>query len=441
MLLENSELEKLAIRTMSSRSSRSAAVLFSHLREDHFNTSMREVYERLLEVARETGKIATWRDLLHDPKLSESVREELSDIKVKPFDSPTRSKKLAKQLNVYRQARSLFELADSIAIELRKDKVNVEKLLNKSTERLTATRTNYSSEDLFTHGDPNDKRSIRLLKSILRGKRLAYIPTGFKGFDDVNKGIIIGSAVLLGATSGGGKTATALQMAINMAKWGARVGFISLEMSAEEMEARLAANISQTSLLKLLDPQNRLDKSERSGIIKKARAFHNELVSRNSILTFYTPEEDISIEELMFTVKPYNYDVIFVDYINLLRDMDGDRQWQLLSSGARFCKRFAHKNKCIVVLLVQISEEGIIRYSKGLKEHASNFWSWVYGEENRESHILPVKQQKARNQKAFDFFLRENFDTMTVTDYDGEPLHKKKSKKLKDYDGDDYYNS
>jgi hypothetical protein len=90
---------------------------------------------------------------------------------------------------------------------------------------------------------------------------------------------------------------------------------------------------------------------------------------------------------------------------------------------------------------VQISEEGIIRYSKGLKEHASNFWSWVYGEENRESHILPVKQQKARNQKAFDFFLRENFDTMTVTDYDGEPLHKKKSKKLKDSDGDDYYNS
>jgi len=441
MLLENARLEQLAVRTMASRSNRAGSILFSSLRADHFNSSMREVFERMVQLTRESGQTTSWKELSDDPGLSETVRYEMSEVDAKPLNSPSLAKKLANRLNSYRQLRALFEIADAIGNKLRQDKVDVSKLLESTTNMLTDARVSHGTEGLYHHGDLKDKRALKMLKDILKGRKLKFIPTGFDGFDSINKGIFTGSCVLIGATSGGGKTATSLQMAINMARWGARVCYVSLEMSSEEMETRLASNLSKISLNKLISPRDRLDLEEKRTIMRKAREFHEQLAHRNALLTIHAPEEDIGIEELMFSVKPYGFDVVFVDYINLLRDMDGDMQWQRLSAGARFVKRFAAKNKCIVVLLVQLSEEGVIRYSKGLKEHATNFWSWVYDNDAKESHILSVKQQKARNQKAHDFFLYENFDTMTVIDHNGADIPRSssnKSPKKGGRDDDDY---
>jgi len=81
-----------------------------------------------------------------------------------------------------------------------------------------------------------------------------------------------------------------------------------------------------------------------------------------------------------------------------------------------------YTGNCVVVLLAQLSDEGIIRYSKALKEHSSNMWSWIYNSEARESHLINIRQDKARNQKSFDFVLQENFECMRIGDFEGEEL-------------------
>ena len=133
------------------------------------------------------------------------------------------------------------------------------------------------------------------------------------------------------------------------------------------------------------------------------------------------PQGDVKIKELLYTLKPYNYDVILIDYVGLLGGVDGERQWQELSAAVRFGKRFAQSNGCVVIFLAQLSEENKIRYSQGMKEHAGNMWTWVYDPETG-PNIIEVDQQKARNQQAFSFPLYIDFDIMEVRDLDENEL-------------------
>jgi hypothetical protein len=100
----------------------------------------------------------------------------------------------------------------------------------------------------------------------------------------------------------------------------------------------------------------------------------------------------------------------------LLKGVGGDDQWRQLGNAARFGKVFASNNNCLVVMCAQLSEEGAIRYSKAIKDHSDNMWSWVYNKEAQESHVIWIHQQKSRNQKAHSFGLVESFETMTIRD-------------------------
>lgn len=74
------------------------------------------------------------------------------------------------------------------------------------------------------------------------------ISTGFASIDNVLGGLEAGAMYVLGARPGQGKTAIALQSAVAIAKTGLHVGFISLEMHAQQLGRRalaLEANVPQ----------------------------------------------------------------------------------------------------------------------------------------------------------------------------------------------------
>lgn len=48
--------------------------------------------------------------------------------------------------------------------------------------------------------------------------------------------------------------------------------------------------------------------------------------------------------------------------------------------------------------------------ANGIVVHnCNNMWTWMYGEREKETHIVKVTQQKSRNQPMYDFYLKENF--------------------------------
>jgi hypothetical protein len=105
--------------------------------------------------------------------------------------------------------------------------------------------------------------------------------------------------------------------------------------------------------------------------------------------------------------------------MGLLKGMDGDDQWRALGAAARYAKIYTRADKSTATLLAQLSEEGKIRYSRTVQEHASLMWTW---QKPDESGIITVKQPKARNLRAFEFPLQMDYPRMRVTDVDMSQL-------------------
>ena len=76
----------------------------------------------------------------------------------------------------------------------------------------------------------------------------------------------------------------------------------------------------------------------------------------------------------------------------------------------------------MVILCAQLSAEGDIRYSKAIKEHSSVMWAWTYADFNKSNHLIEIITHKARNQKAFNFYLKEDFDKMSFTDLSADEI-------------------
>lgn len=74
------------------------------------------------------------------------------------------------------------------------------------------------------------------------------VPTGFKDLDDVTTGLRAGTLNILAARPGVGKSALALNIALNAARQGVRVIFFSLEMSADDLYQRVLATASHVPL-------------------------------------------------------------------------------------------------------------------------------------------------------------------------------------------------
>lgn len=80
---------------------------------------------------------------------------------------------------------------------------------------------------------------------------MAGVPTGFKDLDKLFHGLRGGDLIILAARPGVGKTAFALNVAVNAAKMGTTVAFLSLEMSSNQLVQRILCAEARVSLEKL----------------------------------------------------------------------------------------------------------------------------------------------------------------------------------------------
>lgn len=131
------------------------------------------------------------------------------------------------------------------------------------------------------------------------------------GFPQLNEILYItqGRFVVLAAESSVGKTAFALQIARGLAKSGKRVGFFSLETSQEDATDRLAANAADVNLGNI--KQRRIDSRMLSQIVEEFKASGDaplELIEAAGC----------TVDEIRALTLMRRYDVIFVDYVQLI---------------------------------------------------------------------------------------------------------------------------
>jgi replicative DNA helicase len=239
------------------------------------------------------------------------------------------------------------------------------------------------------------------------------VPTGFRDFDEAAGGLPRGGVTTLAANSGGGKSVMGQQLAINAVNRGYNAAIVTLEMNAEQTTNRLMANIARTNHDAFhLAKTNVMQKKHAREAMDTWNAKNDAAGKRLQI--YCTP--DTTMSSIALQLRPFEYDIIIIDYINLLcrDDTDANNEAQALAEISRQAKVQAGQTNTAWVIIAQLNDQGAVKYSKAIKENSDYMWAWTYGDAERESHIIDIEQQKSRNSKGFKFCLKEKFEWQMI---------------------------
>ncbi len=414
MKLASPRSELAVLRGLCHKEKKIAGTLMSSIDESYFYyEESREIFSAIKKHMSDSGTTPTYRLLIEDPELSDKARDHLRDSQA-TVTTVAEAEKAAQILNKFRQGRGLFNLAANVNERMKASKVDIDSLLEETATAINIARSKKSTEDAFLHFGKNNNSNSTVKSLLYDDNSETIIPTGIKAYDEVSGGFARGSLVTVGANSGGGKSATANAMAINMANMGYKVLLVPLEMSKKEMTARTMANVTKTNLTKIL--LQRLATGERDLVYEKYRKWVTRVKRKGGRYTIFKPKEDMTIEEIMAAISAYECDVVIIDYISLLKGVDGDDMWRALGSVARYAKINAEVENRVNILLCQVSDDAKIRYARAISEHSSNSWIWVATKESKESGLTKIEQPKSRNSLAFPFMIKLEYEFMRVSE-------------------------
>ncbi len=371
-------------------------------------------------MAQKRSMILSYDDLVEDPAIDEEFRDILREGRRKPVRDMESAQILFGTLDKYKKSRALYFMAKSVIEALKEPKIDLESLTEGVTDTLTKiiSRENTADQIRVIGKDAN---SLELFEEALDTEDESLYKTGYTEFDDKNGGLPSEGVFLMAATTSGGKSALRMNLMKNMYLLNAiDVATVSLEMNAKKETRRLLSNLTGIEYWKFV--RKSLSGEERRQAKLEWRKLHKFGVKNDCKYSLLCPTRGLSIHQLLTLMKPYKYKAIAIDYISLLDDGGQKDQWKLLADITRECKVFSGETGCLVVLLAQLdSDDDRVRYSKGILENADNAWIWNYSkQEQRDLHILPIKQLKARDQELFPFDLRENFGSMQVLNLDDD---------------------
>lgn len=188
-----------------------------------------------------------------------------------------------------------------------------------------------------------------------RGGQLAGVPTGFKDVDDLFHGLRGGDLIILAARPGMGKTALALNLAVNAAKAGTTVAFLSLEMSSSQLVQRILCSEARVNLSQLR--AGKIQDSDWPELLKACTT-----LSGLNLYIDDTPQ--LSILELRAKarreLRGCTNGLIVVDYLQLMQPAqarrDGNRAVEVAEI-SRGLKVLAKEMNMPVIALSQLSRQ------------------------------------------------------------------------------------
>lgn len=414
--------EAIGIRALCSRDKSIAGYVLSHTDESFFHVDeSREAFNLIRQHIEKKGEAPPFKLLCEELGLSEEARAHLRQASGQPKTIPEATE-LTDALLKYRQTRIYYSLAKSIVAKLEGNKVDTDSLAELVANKLTQAQLKKSNEDNIYHIGKNNNTDA-LVDEIIHGEDTDdIIPTGWETYDSKNGGFPRGALVAIGGSSGAGKSHTVGQLALNQALMGYKVVVVPLEMTEHEYMIRFLANVCRIDSLRILKKQ--LTTEEKAFVDKRWAQVKRKIAKAGGRLTVYAPKEDQTLEEIFAVMHSYNADVYYVDYIGLLKGADGEDQWRKLGQISRYGKVYAGNHGKVVVLACQVGEDGRIRYSQAIKEHAAVAMIFVATKESREKGYLNISMLKARMGMMFDFILRIFYEHSRVIDLDPSEVEK-----------------
>jgi replicative DNA helicase len=206
------------------------------------------------------------------------------------------------------------------------------------------------ASDWITAGNVASNNVANLREALAgRGQFMNAIPTGFKSIDRLLGGFRKGNLCYLAARPSQGKTALGMQMAHGMAKAGHHVGFLSIEMTAEDLTLRLQSALADVPLAKI-----------RSCNVRDEIEALDESASRMARLPLWIDPgwrlKPVEMRAKLRKLKKDNdLDIAFVDYVGLMKDDDEiDRKYESVTAISQALKFMAKELQIPIVALAQL---------------------------------------------------------------------------------------
>lgn len=248
--------------------------------------------------------------------------------------------------------RSLIKTAGDIIDESYQEKTEAETVLDHAERGIFEIAQKKQSKDYSPLQDVL-LSNMEMIDEISRMEgNITGIPTGFVDLDAKTAGFQRSNLIILAARPAMGKTAFALNVALQSAiKGNANVLIFSLEMSKEELGQRLLSMESRIEMQKLKTGQ--LERKDWEDI-----NIGLDTLSKANIFIDDTP--GISIMEMKNKCRRLKaekgLDMIIIDYLQLMNyEGRNESRQQEISALSRMLKLLAREMDCPVILLSQLS--------------------------------------------------------------------------------------
>lgn len=247
---------------------------------------------------------------------------------------------------------------------------------------------------------------------------------GFPKLDDLLGGLEGGDMIVIGARPGVGKSAFVTQVTASLARSGKRVGFYNLEMQEKQVYERFVVAESGIGLTRLRRAVRFLgDEEER---FRRA----NEVLEKEERIIITTGSKAMS--EIRNESRHMGYDVIIIDYLQLLRADKTYRGNRYAEVGAisRAIKSLAMELNIPIIALSQLNRVSEAREGKeptmaelreagDIEQDASVILlMWNMSKDSSRKGIKIEKQRQGRTGK---IVLRFNGDLMRFEEIDETP--------------------
>jgi len=283
---------------------------------------------------------------------------------------------------------------------------------------------------------------------------ITKLPLGLGKFDIVNGGMSSSELFLLGGYRGSGKSVLALNCALRRFQMGKTTAFVSIEMRALEVGARIDSIVTGVPI-RAIEKNVFSPEQLKLYYLRKAKFFCKPSEKLQSFLTVLETETDrVQLEKAYRTIprkdnKFFLYDLpnctpvnvnfianklkkqnalnfMVVDYLNIMKLSEKEvdpLDWKTQVTRSNALKTIARTNDIAIMAPIQVSEEGVIKFSKAIADVAD--YSIVFnkskGENAESSNVFNLKTDKIRNGKPVSFSLIMNESNLRVTELDERP--------------------
>lgn len=342
MKIKQTELERKIIFPVLQGDEQAQEKIFAELEPEHFTIDeARKVF--IIASALHTADNSTVDFALIQPRTDEKTTDFLFDIiKESPLVTAEQISRYIQELDRLKRCRDAAAAARAAAAALDEGDESAIYALQNKLEKDTAAG---GSLQLVTLSE-----AMQNAISALGDKTRSNIKTGFYLIDDYFDGLKAGRLAILAAETGKGKSALAANIALNVARTGGTVLYVSLEMQAEQIAERARAILTGISKQ---DAQRAARQQDSATLEKVIEA--SELAADKRIIFF--DKGSITAPQIVNLIRQVKAaygacDLVIVDYLQLVESSrkTDTRERQIADISRTLAAASLSENTCIFAL-------------------------------------------------------------------------------------------